>query len=151
MRDFLENHADSIKLFLKILSAVFPLSLLGTCFYESDAEKERKSRKWNPTPENIIYWEEQKQQWLTGLVCGELDDEVRMYEKKKIFCSAEFSIVEGKARFLADNKPWFGSRGIPNEYHSFDAIEISIDTLPCETQVRRWKTCPTGFSREKVY
>jgi len=151
MRDFIERHADAIKRLLQILSVILLVGLLGTCFYESDAEKQRKSRMWNPTPENIQYWEEKKRDWLMGRVCETLADEVRRYEKEQIYCSTEFRDVERISRFVADNKPWLNGLGIPREYHSFDAIEVDINSLPCETEVRQWQRCSTGFARGKVY
>ncbi len=147
MKQFFENYADRIKRLIQVLLVMVLLSLLSTCFYDSDAEKLRKSRQWNPTSENISYWEQRKSEWFEGRVCEIMYDQAVRYNKNSQFCSDDFASIVRSGKFLAEvNNAWFEMIGIPKEYRSLDNIPITLESLTCKEIVREWRNCPTGLS-----
>jgi hypothetical protein len=147
VKNFFENHADKIKRLIQVLLVIMLIGLLSTCFYDSDAEKLRKSRKWNPTAENITYWEQRKGEWFEGRVCEIMYDEAVRYNKNGQFCSDDFSSIVRSGKLVAEvNDAWFGMIGIPKEYRSLDNISITLESLSCKETVREWSNCPTGLS-----
>jgi len=151
MTPFLEKYADPITKLLQVGLFIVVIGLLSTCFVESDQEKTRKDRKWNPTPENIVYWELKKTEWFYRRVCDSLKSDVELFETKGYFCEQSFSKVVDSARVVAElsGPQWFDMMGIPKEFRSIDVGVVKSNALTCQDLVRKWNNCPTGLSSEK--